>query len=140
MSPEPEAPPSIAPWVLLLPWLGAAALLLPQAARVEDGLDVSARILGSESARVEEMLDERFESPFARNAVLVARGVPGPHTPDGERVLRQIIDSLTAQPGVTGTFSHLDQPDPFLVGDGRAGHLRRGGTGGPRGPRRPTPA
>lgn len=69
---------------------------------------------------MEQLLLESFESPFARNAVLVARGVPGPHTPEGEAALRLIVGSLAGQPGVTGTFSHLDQPDPYLVGrDGR---------------------
>ena len=120
MSPVPGRPSSKVRWLVLASWLAAGLLLLPRAARVEDGLDVSARILGSESARVEQVLAERFESPFAQNAVVVIRGVPSPETPEGESALLLVVDALAGLPGVTGTFSHLDQPDPFLVGrDGR---------------------
>ena len=50
--------------------------------------------------------------------VLVIRGVPGPDTPEGEAALRGVVDALAARPEVSGTFSYLDQRDPFFVGDG----------------------
>jgi len=124
VSSAPDPLPGKARWLVPLVWLAAALVLLPHARRAEDGLDVSARILGSESARVEGLLDERFESPFARSAVLVLRGVPGPDTPEGESALRAVVDAMAGRSGVTGTFSHLDQPDPFFVGeDGRGTFL-----------------
>ena len=124
MSPAPDPRWWRARWLVPLAWLAAALVLLPHARRAEEGLDVAARILGSESARVERLLDERFESPFARSAVLVLRGVPGPDTPEGESALRAVVDAMAGRPGVTGTFSHLDQPEPFFLGeDGRGTFL-----------------
>jgi len=105
----------------LLAWFVAALVLVPQARHVEETLDVSARILGSESACVERTLAERFESPFAQSAILVARGLPSPDTPGGEEALRTLVDALKKRPEVKGVFSHLDQPDPYFVGEGEGG-------------------
>jgi len=102
-------------------WLAAAAALVPAALRVEERLEVSARPVGSESAEVDRILAERFGSPFARSAVLVASGVPGPTRPEGLAVLREVVASLAAAPGVTRTFSYLDQPDDFFAGTGGRG-------------------
>lgn len=106
---------------IALAWLLTAAALVPAALRVEEGLEVSARPLGSESAEVERILAERFASPFARSAVLVATGVPGPRRPEGVEVLRGIVAALKAEPGVTGTFSYLDQADAYFEGRGGRG-------------------
>ncbi len=97
-------------------WAVVAAALLPLAPRLQDRLDVSARILGSESASVEDDLARRFESPFARPVVLVMSGVPGPDRPEGNAALREVVAGLASLPGVTRTFSYLDRVDPFLVG------------------------
>jgi RND superfamily putative drug exporter len=105
----------------LLAWIAAAAVLVPLARHAEETLEVSARILGSESAGVERLLDESFESPFARSAILVAAGAPDPQTPRGSALLRDIVDALHGRPEVSGTFSFLDQPDSFFVGEGRGG-------------------
>lgn len=102
--------------VLLL--AAAGAVLLPLAPRAEDALDVSGRIRGSESAAVEEILATRFESPFARSAVAVLSGVPSPATPRGREALTELVAALGALDGVTRTWSHLDQADPFFVGAG----------------------
>jgi RND superfamily putative drug exporter len=102
--------------VVLAAWALLAAGLLPLAPGLPDRLDVSARILGSESAAVEQALTTRFQSPFARPAVLVVTGFPGPHQPEGMAVLREVTSALAALPGVARTFSYLDQPDPFLIG------------------------
>ncbi|HSB62317.1 MAG TPA: MMPL family transporter, partial [Vicinamibacteria bacterium] len=106
---------------IALAWLLAAAGLVPAALRVEERLEVSARPLGSESAEVDRILAERFASPFARSAVLVATGVPGPGRPEGRAVLREIAAALQAEPGVTRTFSYLDQPDAYFEGEGGRG-------------------
>jgi RND superfamily putative drug exporter len=97
-------------------WALVAAGLLPFAPRLPERLEVSARVLGSESASVEAALASRFESPFARPVVLVLTGVPGPDRPEGLAALREVTSAIQALSGVTRTFSYLDRPDPFLIG------------------------
>jgi RND superfamily putative drug exporter len=106
---------------IALAWLAAAAVLLPLAPSVEDRLEVSARILGSESAEVDRIFEERFESPFAHSALLVLAGVLPPDRPEGRAVLDQVANVLGERPEVTGTFSYRDQEDAYFVG-------ARGGT------------
>ena len=106
---------------IVLAWLAAAAALLPLARHVEDRLEVSARILGSESAETERILDERFESPFARSAILVLSGVPSPEAPEGRAVLDRVVEALAARAEVTGTFSYRDQADATFLGEGGRG-------------------
>src|SRR5438093_8503488 len=91
-------------WIAVA-WVAAGAVLLPAAGRVERTLDVAARIGGSESAAVEQELVRRFASPFAKFAVLVATGVPGPGTPDGRAALEQVVAGLRAVPGLTQCLS-----------------------------------
>ena len=106
-------------WIAL-GWTLAAAALLPLAARAERDLEVAARVDGSESAVVEELLDRRFASPFARFAVLIASGVPAPDRPDGERALQAITAALAADSAAAGTFSWLDaRDDAFVPSSGR---------------------
>jgi RND superfamily putative drug exporter len=107
-------------WVLGT-WLLVFAALLPRAARIERELDVAARVRHSEAAAVERTLAERFDSPFARFAVLVVTGVPGPHTAAGREVLRALVVRLDSVPGVRGTFSYLDTRDTLFVGAGGVG-------------------
>ncbi len=106
---------------IALLWLLGTAALLPAASRLEDRLEVGARILGSESAEVERILLERFASPYARSAVLVVGGVPGPTTPAGREALTEVVESLRDAPGVLRTFSYLDQPDRFFEGENGRG-------------------
>jgi putative drug exporter of the RND superfamily len=103
-------------WILAA-WLAAAALLLPSAGRVEERLDVNARVAGSESAEVERLLATRLASPFAQYAVLVATGIPRADTPAGADVLRRLIAALEPTPGVAGTVSYLTAPDTMFVAD-----------------------
>ena len=112
---------AIAPRLAALAWAVAAFTLVPAAPDVEDGLEVSARIVGSESLRVERQLAERFESPFARTAVLVMSGVPGPDSDAGEAALQTVVAALRSRPEVRATFSHLDQRDAYFVGRGGGG-------------------
>ena len=101
--------------------MAAGAVLLPRAQGLEARLEVSARILGSESSGVERILAERFASPFATSAVLVLGGVPPPSSPAGREALREVLTALDAQPAVTRTFSYLDRPDDFFAGAGGRG-------------------
>lgn len=102
-------------------WLLTVGGLLPFARTIETRLTVAARVTGSESAAVEEVLATRFGSPFARWAVLVLTGIPGPDTPQGRGVLAGIVRTLSDHPHVTRTFSYLDDADSLFVGVGGTG-------------------
>jgi len=99
-------------------WVVLAGLLAPGAVRVEDKLSVAARVPGSESVRVEELMATRFRSGFAQYAVLVIEGAPSPEKPSGRAFLQTLTDTLIAQPFVTRTFSYLDVADSMFVGTG----------------------
>ncbi|MFN2566174.1 MAG: MMPL family transporter [Gemmatimonadaceae bacterium] len=102
--------------VVLLVWAALAATLLPLARGVEHRLETGARIPGSESARVAELLATRFDSPYAQYAVVVARGLPHPLTTPGRAALGEITQALRAVPAVAGTFSALDARDTLFAG------------------------
>ena len=103
-------------WAVVLGWLLVGAALLPLATAIETRLTVAARVEHSESAAVEDVLDARFHSPFARWVALVIAGVPTPNTAAGRAVLEQTTEIVRAQPSVTRTFSHLDDPDSLFAG------------------------
>ena len=97
---------------VLAAWLAAAAVLLPASRRVAQTLDVSSRVVGSESAAVDDELRTRFASPFANWIVLVVTGMPaGGDAP----LLRRLVDSLSRVPGVTRILSSLDSKDSLFV-------------------------
>jgi RND superfamily putative drug exporter len=98
----------------------ALAILAPFAARIEQVLDVTARVEDSESAAVEELLRTRFASPFARYAVLVVTGIPRPASDSGA-VLERVVNEVRAVPGVTGTISWLDARDSLFAPDNGGG-------------------
>ena len=100
-------------------WVIVALLLLPRAREAATRLTVAARVTGSESDAVARLLAERFDSPFARSAVLVVTGLPSPTTPSGRDAVRSLTTAVARVPGVTRTLSHLDSPDPAFLG--RAG-------------------
>ena len=100
-------------------WVLVALLLLPHAREAKARLEVAARVQGSESDAVARLLAERFDSPFARSAVLVVTGLPSPATPAGRDATRSLANAVARVPGVTRTLSHLDAPDPAFLG--RAG-------------------
>lgn len=105
----------VAAWVVLL------AAFAPGAGRAEKELEVAARVPGSEAEAVQEILRQRFDSPFARFAVLVITGAPSPETPAGLDVIREVVATLDTVSGVSGTVSYLTSRDPLLVsahGDG----------------------
>jgi RND superfamily putative drug exporter len=101
-------------------WVLVALALAPAATRLGPRLQVAARIGGSDSAQVEADLRDRFDSPFADSLILVVTGIPSPAGP-GRRVLEEITADVRRAPGVIRTFSYLDRPDPFFLGDGGVG-------------------
>jgi RND superfamily putative drug exporter len=103
-------------WWIVGGWLVAVGLLSPLASTVQHRLTVAARVTGSESAELEEILANRFDSPFARWAVLVLGSVPAPGTPEGRAVLERAVRSLNDHPQITRTFSYLDDADSLFAG------------------------
>lgn len=100
-------------------WAAAALVLLPHAREAKSRLEVAARVRGSESEAVANLLADRFDSPFSRTAVLVATGIPRPDTPGGRVALRRLVDAAGRAPGVRRTLSYLDVPDSaFLAARG----------------------
>ena len=99
-------------------WTIVGALLLPHAREAKTRLEVAARVRGSESEAVTNLLADRFESPFSRTAVLVVTGTPRPDTPAGRAALRRLVDAAVRVPGVTRTLSYLDVPDSAFLGAG----------------------
>ncbi len=103
-------------WIAIV-WALAAMVLVPLAGHLEELLEVTAKFDQSESALVTQTLTERFGSPFAHTAVLVASEIPDPRTPKGASVLGRIVKTVAQVPGVIGTVSHLDYRDSFFVAD-----------------------
>jgi RND superfamily putative drug exporter len=94
-----------------------ALAALPFAARVNEELDAGVRLRGSESLRVEETLQQQFESPIAKIALLRIAAAPNPRTVDGAALLRQVSDRIQSTPGVRGVLSYLDRGDSLFLGD-----------------------
>jgi len=96
-------------------WIAVTLLLAPAASRVERDLDVNARVDGSESAYVQEILRTRFRSPFARFAVLVMTGGPAVSTSVGDSLLTRVVREVEGATGVTKTISYLDARDSIFA-------------------------
>lgn len=106
---------------IALAWLVLGVILLPRAANIGDVLEVAARVPGSESELVEQMLTGPLASSYAHVAVLVVGGLPSPATTQGSAGLRRIVDQLRKGPGVSGVISWLEAGDSLF--------LPRNGTG-----------
>jgi len=100
----------VAGWVLI------ALAALPFAARVNDELDAAARLEHSESASVEAALAQRFESPFAKIALLRVAAAPAPRADEGQALLKQVADTIRRTSGVQGVMSYLDREDSLFIG------------------------
>jgi RND superfamily putative drug exporter len=120
-------------WIVAA-WLVLAAVVLPHAIGAEKRLDVSARVSGSESARVGSLLATHFQSAFPTYAVLVVTGGADPTTPAGRLLLSRLRDKVSAMPFVARTFSYLDAPDSLLIGPGGETYLLVGLEPGSRRP------
>ena len=108
-------------WPVVALWILVAIAALPFAAKVNDELDGSTRLEGSESARVEAALGQRFRSPFTTIALLRVAAGPPTRTDEGRALLKRVTDVLQAMPGVQGTLSYLDRSDSLFLGqDGSA--------------------
>jgi RND superfamily putative drug exporter len=102
--------------------VAALALLLaiaaiPLLARVDTELDASARLSGSESARVADALRDRFHSPYTHIALLHVSGVPSPRSAAGRQILADLTRVLRVSPSVQGINSYLDREDSMFVGE-----------------------
>ena len=97
-------------------WLVVLLAALPLASQVNEKLDATARLDGSESATVTSTLRDRFRSPFANTALLRVTGAPSPVTADGRAVLERVTRVIRAVRGVAGVLSYLQGEDPALLG------------------------
>jgi RND superfamily putative drug exporter len=100
----------VAAWILIV------LVAVPFAVGVNADLDPSARLGGSESARVEDSLQRRFKSPFTKIALLRIAAAPAPETAEGREMLERITHSIQSTPGVQGVMSYLDREDALFVG------------------------
>ena len=103
-------------WWIVAGWLLLTLLVVPSASRVEKRLDVAASVPGSESARVQAVINERFPGAFPSYAVLVITGGPTPATPEGRDMLLALRERISTLPFVSKTFSFLDVADSGFIG------------------------
>jgi putative drug exporter of the RND superfamily len=97
-------------------WLVVLLAALPMASQVNEKLDATARLDGSESAAVASTLQERFRSSFANVALLRVAGAPSPATAEGRGMLERVTQVIGAVRGVAGVRSYLQGEDPVLLG------------------------
>jgi RND superfamily putative drug exporter len=100
---------------ILTVWVLLAIAAFPFASKVNQELDASARLKGSESAAVEAALQHRFESPFTKIALLRVASAPDPRTPEGREMLERVRDAIKATLGVQGVMSYLDRDDALFI-------------------------
>jgi putative drug exporter of the RND superfamily len=102
--------------LIVAAWILVALAALPFAAKVNESLDPSARLQGSESARVEAALQQEFNSPFAKIALLRIGASPDTRTAEGEALLKEATDTIRDTRGVQGVMSYLDRQDSLFLG------------------------
>ena len=101
---------------LAMAGFAVALLLVPFSYKVEHRLETAVHIRGGEAETVDQELAERFASPYAHRVVLVISGLPDPESADGVNTLSFLTNSLRSVPGVSGSVSSVDWPDPLFVG------------------------
>ena len=104
-------------WLVVAGWILVAIAALPFAARINEELDAGVRLKGSEFSRVEAALQQQFESPFAKIALLRISSAPDPREPDGAALLKQVTERIRSTPGVRGVMSYLDREDSLFLGE-----------------------
>jgi RND superfamily putative drug exporter len=104
-------------WLIVAGWILVALAALPFAARVNQDLDAGVRLQNSESSRVEAALQQLFESPIAKIALLRIAAAPDPRTVEGAAFLKQATDRIESTPGVRGVMSYLDRKDSMFLGE-----------------------
>jgi RND superfamily putative drug exporter len=97
-------------------WVVIAFAAVPFATRINDELDGSVRLEGTESARVDAALQQQFKSPFARTMLLRVVGAPTPRSDEGRALLRQVSDAIRSSAGVRDVTSYVDREDPLFIG------------------------
>src|ERR1700733_4621495 len=80
--------------LVLISWAIVSLVSLPFAAKVNQELDTTTTLVGSESAGVETDLRQRFRSPFAKLALLRMTGAPTPLGAEGRSVLQQASEAV----------------------------------------------
>lgn len=98
--------------------LAATIALLPFSFHAERHLETATRVEGSQAATVQQVLADRFRSPFVDQVVLVIQGLPPADSEAGAQALEPIVTALKEQPGVSGVVSYLDLRDPIFLGRG----------------------
>jgi RND superfamily putative drug exporter len=101
--------------LVLISWAIVSLVSLPFAAKVNQELDTTTTLVGSESAGVETDLRQRFRSPFAKLALLRMTGAPTPLGTEGRSVLQQASEAVKKVPGVQGVASYVDRDDSLFV-------------------------
>lgn len=101
---------------LAMSGFAVALLLMPFSYKVERHLETAVHIRGGEAETVDQELAERFQSPYAHRVVLVISGIPDPDSANGADALSFLTSSLRSEPGVSGSVSSVDWPDPLFVG------------------------
>ncbi len=103
-------------WWVVAGWLLLASVVVPAASRVEKRLDVTASVPGSESARVQAIINSRFPGAFPSYAVLVVTGGAAPATSEGRDLLLALRENISPLHSVSKTLSYLDAPDSAFIG------------------------
>jgi len=101
--------------LVLIAWAIVSLVSLPFAWKVNQELDTTTSLTGSESAAVETDLRQRFKSPFAKLALLRMTGAPTPLGAEGRSVLQQAAEAVKKVPGVQGVASYVDRDDSLFV-------------------------
>jgi len=104
-------------WLVVAGWILVAIAALPFAARINEELDAGVRLKGSEFSRVEAALQQQFESPFAKIALLRISAAPDPRAAEGAALLKEVSDTIRDTPGVRGVMSYLDREDSLFLGE-----------------------
>jgi len=103
-------------WWVVAGWLLLALVAVPAASRVEKRLDVAASVPGSESTRVQAIINSRFPGAFPSYAVLVVTGGAPTTTSEGRQLLLALRKNVSALRSVSKTLSYLDAPDSAFIG------------------------
>jgi RND superfamily putative drug exporter len=103
--------------LIFLTWTLLALGALPLASAVNQQLDASTTLKGSESAEVAALLQQRFNSPFAKIALLRIVGAPSPRTLQGKKFLEAAAEVIRHVPGVAGVMSYADRDDSLFIAE-----------------------
>jgi RND superfamily putative drug exporter len=104
-------------WISLFA-IALASFLIPFSYKAGGRLETAFHIKGGEADAVDRELAERFQSPYVHRLIVVIKGLPDPDSIEGSNAIGLVVNSLRAQPKVSGVLSGLDSPDPLFRGKG----------------------